>query len=334
MAILLAATLIVAACGDDDTSSDASPATTQAAAESETASSTAPDSSPATTEAASESETASSTAPDSSSSPEALLPDRDTLSFGALWETPPMIGVEPADTSTPVGVAPDLAAAMAPLLGVNVEWQNMQWPAQLPGVQSGVVDVLFGQVTITEERELSIVDLIPFYKTTLSLLLPAGNPEGLTRLADACGLSIGVPVGSIQSDLVAKINETACVPNGEDPIVPAEYQGASAAISALRAGTIDGWLNAYGENKAAADETGLALVTLPEDEYAGDYTGLAVSKQQPEVSIALVEALKQLISDGTYGDIMDKWGLGANTVTADEVVINPITQTEVGVVAG
>ncbi|MEZ5294934.1 MAG: transporter substrate-binding domain-containing protein [Ilumatobacteraceae bacterium] len=109
---------------------------------------------------------------------DAQLPDHDSLSFGALWETPPIIGVDTEDTTVPVGAAPDLAAALAPILGVEVEWQNMQWPAQLPGVQSGVVDALFGQVSVTEERELSIVDLIPFTKTTFSLLLPEGTGRG------------------------------------------------------------------------------------------------------------------------------------------------------------
>ena len=301
MAFVLLGVLTLAACGDDNDNSAATE-TTQAATE--------------TTDLG-----------------VALLPDRDALSFGALWETPPVIGVDPADTSAPVGAAPDLTAAMAPLLGVDVEWQNLQWPAQLPGVQSGTVDVLFGQVTITEERELSIVDLIPFYKTTFSLLLPPDNPEGLTRLADACGLSIGVPVGSVNGELVAAINESVCVPDGKDPIEAAEYQGASAAISALQAGTIDGWLNSITENQLAADSTGLANVKLPEDEYAGTYTGLAVSKDQPEVSVALAAALKELIENGTYGEIMANWGLENTEISADEVVINPITGTEPGVVA-
>ena len=268
-----------------------------------------------------------------------LLPESiqesETLRFGALWETPPIIGVDPADTSVPVGLTPDLADLMEPILGVTVEWQNMQWPAQLPGVQSGVVDALFGQVTITEERELSIVDLIPYNQTTESILVPAGNPEGLTRLGDACGLTIGVPVGSTQSELVTTVSADACESAGEPAIEMAEYQGATAATSALRAGTIDGWVDSTPSQEAAAAASGDAfeLVLIPEDEEPVTYGGIAVSKDQPGVSEALAGALATLIESGAYGDLLDEYGLASTAISIDELVINPLTGTEVGVVA-
>lgn len=335
-ALFVAAALVLTACGGDD--DDSTGADDQAAADETDAES---DDAAADTEATDESdETADESDADASDTDEGSaeggeLAGRDTLIFGALWETPPMIGVDPDDTTVPVGLAPDLADAMSTQLGVDVEWQNMQWPAQLPGVQSGVVDALFGQVTITGERELSIVDLIPFFKTPFSLLLPEGNPEGLTQLADACGLSIGVPVGSIQSELIATINADACVPNGEDEIIPAEYQGATAAISAIQAGTVDGWLDSSTSiNQVAESGAGsFATVQIPESEYPPEYTGIAVGKDQPDVSVALADSLKSLIEDGTYSDILASYGLDSNAITADEVVINPTTGTEVGVVS-
>ena len=122
-----------------------------------------------------------------------------TISFGALWETPPVISVSTTDSSTPIGISPDIAAAIAPILGVKVTWKNLQWPAQLPGLQSGNVDVLFGQVSVTKEREQSIVDLIPFTKDGQTILVAAGNPKKLTSLANACGTTIGAAVGSTLS---------------------------------------------------------------------------------------------------------------------------------------
>ena len=323
LALAVTAALLVSACGgDDDDADEPADAPTEEPTEE-------PADAPAD-------EPADAPADEPAAAPaDGLLADRDSLSFGALWETPPTIAVDPNDTNVPVGVAPDLAAAMAPILGVEVEWQNMQWPAQLPGVQSGVVDALFGQVSVTEERELSIVDLIPFYKTTMSLLLPDGNPEGVGQLADACGLTIGVPVGSVQTELLEKINAEACEPNGEDAIVPAEYQGATAAISAIQAGTIDGWLDSTTsiDEAAASGVASFATAEVPESEYQAQYTGIAVGKDQPEVSLALVEALLTVIEDGTYAAIMEEWGISAASVTAEEVVINPITGTPAGEVA-
>lgn len=305
-ALAITATVALAACGSSKSSSSAGTTAAQAGA--------------------------ATTAAGSKAAP--LLTDKKKLSFGALWETPPMIGVAANDTTKPVGVTPDIAAAMAPLLGIPVEWQNMQWPAQLPGVQAGNVDALFGQVTITKEREQSIVDLVPFFKSTMAVLVAKDNPKKLTKLGDACGLSIGVPVGSIQTKLLTDLSASVCKPAGKPDIKAAEYQGANAAISAIQAGTVDGWVDNQNSIRVAAKTASLGVVPIPESEYPADYTGIAVGKSQPNVTKALASALKTLIENGTYAKILASYGLEDSAITADQVVINPLTKTAVGVKAG
>jgi len=262
-----------------------------------------------------------------------MLPEQiqssGTLKLGALWETPPMIGVDASDTTTPVGVAPDLADALGEVLGVEVEWQNMQWPAQLPGVQSGAVDALMGQVSNTAEREKSIVDMVPFYKSTESLLLPADNPDGITALKDMCGLTVGVPVGSTQSEEVNAVSAAHCA---DDPIKLGEYQGATAAISAVRAGTIEAWLDTTTTQLQAVKASSGAFTTaeLPEDESPTNFTAIAVGKANPGLSQALVEALQEVIDNGTYDEIMESHDVSSAAITSADVVVNPLTGTAAG----
>jgi len=139
-----------------------------------------------------------------------LLPEdiqqSKVISFGALWETPPYISVDPKDTKTPIGVTPDLAAAVSEVLGVTPKWQNMQWPAQLPGLQAGNVDALWGQVSDTAEREQSVADIVAWSQSPLALLVASGNPEDIGKLGDACGLKVAVPIGSQQSQAVAGVS--------------------------------------------------------------------------------------------------------------------------------
>jgi len=265
-----------------------------------------------------------------------LLPesiqDSGVVSFGALWETPPVIGVDVADPTTPVGIAPDLVALMAPILGVEVEWTNLQWPAQLPGVQAGTVDALFGQVTVTAEREQSIVDLVPFQKTQEGLLLPADNPEGIEKIADMCGMTIAVPVGSNQSAAVKSISDAECA---ADPVEMAEYQGATSAVQALRAGTVDAWFDTVGSlaEIVDADPDVFSSIVLPESEMPTAFGGIAISKSNPGLSEAMAGALKLLIEDGSYDAVYGEYGVAPMAITGDEVVINPITGTEPGEVA-
>jgi ABC-type amino acid transport substrate-binding protein len=265
-----------------------------------------------------------------------LLPESiqesGVVSFGALWETPPVIGVDVNDAETPIGIAPDLVAAMAPILGVETEWANLQWPAQLPGVQAGTVDALFGQVSITAEREQSIVDLVPFQKSSHSLLLPAGNPEKIEGIADMCGLTIAVPVGSNQSATVQSISAADCA---ADPIEMAEYQGATSAVQALRAGSVDAWFDTTSSQEAVveADPEVFEAVVVPEDEMPTQYGGIAVAKTQSGLAEALAGALAILIEDGTYDEVYDEYGVSSQAITLDELVVNPMTGTAPGEVA-
>ncbi|MEZ5294935.1 MAG: transporter substrate-binding domain-containing protein [Ilumatobacteraceae bacterium] len=117
----------------------------------------------------------------------------------------------------------------------------------------------------------------------------------------------------MQTELVERISAESCEPNGEDAIEPAEYQGATAAISAIQAGTIDGWLDGTTSiNEAVASgAAAFATAELPDSEWPPQYTGIAVGKDQPEVSLALVEGLQILIEDGSYGEIMEAWSMEA-----------------------
>lgn len=258
----------------------------------------------------------------------ASIRDRGTLAFGALWETPPVIGVTATDTSTPVGIAPDLAEAIGALLGLEVTWQNLQWPAQLPGVQAGVVDALFGQVTATAERETTVVDLVPFLESSFSLLLAADAADRITGLADMCGATLAVPVGSVQGAALAELNEGACA---DDQVEIAEYQGATLAISAVKAGSADAWIdNTVSTVQAAEADPSLANVELSAADLAPSVNAIAVAKANPELTEALVAALQHLAEDGAYHDVLLDHGFELTAIDAADLSANPITDTPVG----
>jgi ABC-type amino acid transport substrate-binding protein len=260
------------------------------------------------------------------------IQDSGVISFGALWETPPVIGVDASDATTPIGIAPDLVAELGPILGVETEWSNLQWPAQLPGVQAGTVDALFGQVTITAEREKSIVDLVPFQKSQEGLLLPADNPDEIEKLADACGKTIAVPVGSNQAKAVQAISDSECA---DDPIQMAEYPGASAAVQAVRAGTVDAWFDTVASLKSIvdADSATFTSIILPESEMPTEFGGIAVAKANPGLSEAIAGALKVLMENGDYEAVYEKYDVAPMMITTEDLVINPKTGTAPGEVA-
>jgi polar amino acid transport system substrate-binding protein len=259
------------------------------------------------------------------------------VSFGALWETPPIIGVDPKKPGVPVGLAPDLVAAVGKVLGIKPVWRNLQWPAQLPGLQSGNVDVLWGQVSDTKEREQSIADMVSWMQQPWAMLLPAGNPKGVTSFSGACGLKIAVPNGSVQDAIVAGNNAKYCASN---PMTTIGYPGAQEAVVAIKAGGADAWFDSSSSIAAIvkAAPTSFTSIPLPNAQivsYASNISAVAISKQQPGLTRAIAGALKKIAADGgVYQAAMKKWGTADGTMKAKTIKINTFTGLAAGKTAG
>ena len=273
----------------------------------------------------------------------ALLPPRIQKSkeviFAAVWETPPIIAVNPKDTRVPVGLTPDLAAVVSRILGIKAVWKNLQWPAQLPGVASGNADVLWGQISATKEREQSIVDLISWAQSPWGMLLAAGNPRKVTSLADACGLRIAVPTGSGQEKIVAGNNAAFCSGPGKTPMKTVALPGAQSAVVAIKAGTADVWLDSSPSIEAIVkaqpnDYTSVIIPNAQITPYHSNILGVAVSKLQPGLTTAIHAALKRIAAPGgPYPNLMKKWGVTSGIMQPKHIKINIFTGLRAGKIA-
>lgn len=267
------------------------------------------------------------------------LPDRIKESGQIIaagdFANPPFLTANPENAEIAEGLAPSLSAGMSEILGVDFVWKNTGWPGQLPGLDAGTFDVVWGQVSVTAERELGIVDLVSFFQDGLGLLVLKGNPEGVTDLESTCGLKVGVTIGSLYIALLNHASDQHCVPNGLPPIEVLEYQDNSKNKVALLAGAIDGVLDAYtgGVAAAAADPDGLEVVKYSDEEaYEFDpgLRGIAVKKTNPELTIALGKALDALVENGFYAEALEANGLTVGLPGEGFYGVNPLTGTAPG----
>lgn len=257
----------------------------------------------------------------------AAIRDAGVIKVGALYANPPNVFVK-ADGKTLTGLAPNLATAVGEVLGVKMVWSDMQWPAQLPGLQAGTVNMLWGQVSDTAEREKSVVDLVAWYSGAEAVLIPSANPHHLKKLADACGLKIGVPIGSIQQQAVEQFSKD-CQQAGKPKISTLQFPGAKEAINALQAGNVDGWVDGIAPQGYAAKSTGGKYTTVPAD-IEGAKSGIAISKGDPQLTKAVAAALKKVVEDGTYTAVLKSYGAEDGGLPADQIEINPATNTPAG----
>ncbi|MDF0602449.1 transporter substrate-binding domain-containing protein [Psychromarinibacter sp. C21-152] len=266
-----------------------------------------------------------------------LLPadikEAGTIVASGAFDNPPAIFADVNDTSVAKGIAPDLSHAMGEILGVTFEWRNTQWPGQLPGLDAGTFDVVWGQISVTEQRERELIDLVPWYQSGIGFLVEEGNPSEVSDWESLCGQIVGVSLGSIFVDVVKNASAKYCADSAAIRIN--EYQGNEEP--ALRSGQVNAVMDTYTVLTQMADAIpGVEAVELPQEqsfEFFPGLAGIGVSKEDPGLSKALAGALRSLHENGTWQAIAERYDAGADVPPLDLVKVNALTDTPVGEMA-
>jgi polar amino acid transport system substrate-binding protein len=101
------------------------------------------------------------------------------------------------------------------------------------------------------------------------------------------------------------LNEDACKDN---PIDIKAFPDNPTAVQELILGRVDAHLSddpvaAYSALQSEGDLVELAVTGFEAAEY-----GIGVRKESPDLQAVLERALAAIIADGTYAEILDKWG--------------------------
>ena len=203
--LVLAVTTVLLACGDDDEPTATTPATTGSPVD------------------------GGDEEIDISGVPE--LED-GTLSIGSDIAYAPIEFYEEG-TETPAGLDVDMAEAMAEALGVEFEFINTGFDGIIEALNTEDYDIIMSAMTINPEREAEI-DLVPYVNVGTGILVAAGNPEGIADVADLCGLTVAVQLGTIQETLLQEQNATC-----EQEIEIVTFDTNPLAVEDLRTGGSD-----------------------------------------------------------------------------------------------
>ncbi len=220
-----------------------------------------------------------------------------------------------ADGKTIVGFDVDLFNAVAQKLGLTTEWQTAKFDSIIPGVGSGKYTVGVSSFTINADREKE-VNMISYFSAGTQWAAKAGatlNPD------DACGKKIAVQTATVQADDL-KTRSKKCTDGGKAAITIDQYQAQSDATNAVVTGKDEAMLADSPIVAYAVKQTNGQLALLG-DIYDSAPYGYAVGKTQTEFANVIAEAVKALIADGTYKQILDKWGTTAGAI--DTPAVNP-----------
>jgi polar amino acid transport system substrate-binding protein len=225
------------------------------------------------------------------------------------------------ENNNPVGLDVDLAEALGTALGVEVEFENAGFDSLLPSLDAERYDIIMSSMSVNPERS-QVVDFVEYFNAGIGMIVAAGNPENIATFDDLCGKTVAVQKGTIQVDYLRGTTEAPggksgeCEASDRGSITVLEFDTDPEAVQALIAGQADAELADFPVTAYSASQNEGEVELVESQVNPGPY-GIAVRKSSTALRDALQEALDQIIEDGTYDSILEKWDLSAGSIESD-----------------
>lgn len=217
------------------------------------------------------------------------------------------------DGKTVIGEEVDLFNAVAAKFGVTAEWQPSSFDTIITGVQGNKYDVGVSSFTINPKR-MEQVTMVSYFNAGTQWATAAGNP-GQVDPDNPCGKTIAVQTGTVQDEEDLPQRQQQC---GDNRINVLQFDGQDQATAAVVSGRADAMLADSPVVAYAVKQSEGRLAALGPIYAAAPY-GFVLSKDQTEFAQAMTEALAELKADGTYEQILEKWGTQDGAIDTFEV---------------
>lgn len=188
----------------------------------------------------------------------------------------------------------DIMNALARAMGKKVEWTAIDFKGLIPAIISGRADAADSAIYITKERAQVVDFTDPYYVGGLVVLTKDNSP--IRTLKDLGGKRVTVQVGTKSVNYMhehyPKVNLVEVEKNQE-------------MFNLVNIGRSDAAVTGKPAAKLFAQKNpGFRVL---DEQVTNEEYGIAVSKNEPELTKGLNEALKTIKANGTYQKIVDKW---------------------------
>ena len=208
------------------------------------------------------------------------------------------------------GFSVDFIDELGKRLNLKVEWQQVDYSAIITGLQSNQFDMGSGGMSPNPDR-LAQVDMVSYFQSGATFILRQEDKGKYTDAQSLCGETIGMLEGSSTLEAaIAKENETCA-----SPIVIEHYTSTPLGLQGLLSKRI----TAYTPDVA---QTQYIVKQNPDDFVPiGDYTlvdyliNYTFTKENTQLRDAVYDALQEMMDDGTYDEILTKWGITSGGLT-------------------
>lgn len=197
-----------------------------------------------------------------------------------------------------VGFDIDLARAAAEKMGMEAEFQPIDWKAKESELSSGRIDLIWNGYTITEERKGKVLFTKPYLENAQVVATLADSD--INEISDLAGKVVGLQSLSSAADALE------ANPIKSDIKTISEFPDNVLALSDLKTKRLDAVVidEVVVRYYMAKDEGTFKLL---DESLAPEQYGIGVKKGNEALLNKLQKALDELNADGTAAQISEAW---------------------------
>jgi polar amino acid transport system substrate-binding protein len=244
----------------------------------------------------------------------AAIKSKGTLTVATEAQYAPNEFIAP-DGHTVIGMDADLLQALGAVMGLKVTLVNSNFETIIPGLASGRYDLGASSFTDTKEREKT-VDFVDYFQAGISFYAKSSANPGVKTVADLCGKTVAVEKGTTEQEEAIK-QSGKCTKEGKKAVNALSFPGQNPVNLAIASGRAE---LAMADSPVVAYQVKLSkgAFKLAGETYGVAPYGIAIPKNSG-MTTPIVAALKALIADGTYTQILTKWGIQSGAISEPKV---------------
>ena len=225
-----------------------------------------------------------------------------TFKMGIDAEYPPYTYM--GDDGSYVGYDVEMCQKVCEILGWGLEIVPINWDTKLIQLDAGEIDCIWSGLTIDvidpEAYSLSMA----YSDNTQMILTKQGS--GIETLDDVAGKIVGVQLGTSADILLSEGGDAEEFGAGFGELI--RYENYNVCFTELMAGAIDAVAIDIGVANGKIAEYGDEYYCV-EEPFASEQYGICFRKDDADICAQVEDAYMQLVADGTYIELAEKYGL-------------------------
>lgn len=216
------------------------------------------------------------------------------------------------NTTKVTGFDYDLSQAIGAVLGIKVSFNEAPFATIILSVVGGKNDMIMSDMGDTTAREKQVT-YVDYADDAESVLVLKGNPQGVTTLNSLAGRTVACEAGTTEQTILQSLNGQFKT-MGKKQMRVLVLPNQPACLLAVKSGRAVGDMTDTSTAVYIAKTTGKAAFEVVEPPGAPNGfkplpIGIGIPKTHTQLITAVQKALQELINNGAYKTIIDKYGL-------------------------